>query len=115
VLLQRLDQLGANGQHRIERSHRILEHDRERPAAKFAQAFGVKSHQILPVKHHAAGKSGFPRQQLQDRARQHGLAAAGFADNAEGSTGTDPQIDLIHGAKIAARRRQIDRQALDGQ
>ena len=34
---------------------------------------------------------------------------------AEGPTGADPQIDLIHRAKIAARRRQIDRHAFDRQ
>ncbi len=113
MLLQRFDQLGADGQDRIERGHRVLEHDRERPAAKLAQAFGIEPDQILTVKHHAAGKLGLLRQQLQDGARQHGLAATGFADNAERSAGADGKIDLIHRAKIAARGRQIDRYIFD--
>ena len=36
MLLKRFDQLGADGQDGIERGHRVLEYDRERPAAKFA-------------------------------------------------------------------------------
>ena len=48
-----------------------------------------KARQILPVEHHAAGKLGLLRQQLQDGARQHGLAAAGFADDAERAAGAD--------------------------
>ena len=39
MLLQSLDQLGADGQHRIERRHRVLEHDRQRAAAQLAQLF----------------------------------------------------------------------------
>jgi hypothetical protein len=50
---------------------------------------------------------------LQYRARQHSLAATGFADDTERSTGADRQVDVIHRAKIAARRRQVDRHALD--
>jgi hypothetical protein len=114
MLLQGFDQLGADGQDRIERGHRVLEHHRQRPAAQLAQAFGIERHQILPVEHHAAGQFGFLRQQLQDGARQHGLAATGFADHAERLAGPDFQVDLVHGAKIAARGRQIDRYPLDG-
>jgi len=51
---------------------------------------------------------------LKDGARQHGLAATGFADDPEGSPGADRQIDMIDRAKIAARGRQIDRHTLDG-
>ena len=89
MLLQRLDQLGADRQHRIERGHRVLEHHRERTAAQLAQAFAVEAHEILAVEHHAAGQHGLLRQQLQDRPRQHGLAAAGFADDAERPAGAD--------------------------
>ena len=114
MLLKRFDQLGADGQDGIERGHRVLEYDRERPAAKFAQPFGIKPHQILSVEPHAAGKFCLFRQQLQDGARKHGLAAAGFADNTERPAGADVQIDLIHRAKIAAWGRQVDRHILDG-
>ena len=83
MLLQRLDQLGADREHRIERRHRVLEHDRQRAAAQLAQFLRRKLQQILAVEHHAAGEFCLLRQQLQDRPRQHGLAATGFADDAE--------------------------------
>src|ERR1700761_8718580 len=69
----------------------------------------------MAVEHHASGELCLLRQQLQDRARQHGLAATGFADDAERSPGANSEIDVIHRAQIAARRRQIDRDALDRQ
>ncbi len=75
---------------------------------------GVKLQQVLPVEHHAAGELCLLRQQLQDRPRQHGLAAAGFADHAERLAGADGEVDMIHRAQIAARRRQIDDNVLDG-
>src|SRR5450631_3210413 len=74
----------------------------------------MKTHQVLSVKHHATGKLCPFWQQLEDSTRQHGLAAAGFADNTERSTGADGQIDMIHRAKIAAWGRQVDRDILDG-
>src|SRR5262249_43455098 len=55
------------------------------------------------------------RQKLQDRARQHGLAAAGFADDAERSSGSQGKVDTIDGTKVAARRRQVDGNVLDGE
>src|SRR5258708_36934329 len=65
MLLQRFDQLGADGQYGIERGHRVLEYYRERPAAKFEQPFGIKPHQILPVKSYVAGKFRLCRQTLR--------------------------------------------------
>jgi hypothetical protein len=83
------------------------------PGAKFSQSFGSKAHEVLPVKPHPARKLRLLRQQLQDGARQHGLAATGFADNAERPSGADRQIDAIHRTEIAARRRQVNRHSLD--
>ena len=114
MFLQRLDQLGADGQDRIERGHRILEHDRQRSPAQLAQFLRRQLQQILPVEHHAAGELCLLRQQLQDRPRQHGLAAAGFADDAERPPGADGEVDMIDRAQIAARRRQVDGDILDG-
>ena len=114
MLLQRLDQLGADREHRIERRHRVLEHDRQRPPAQPAELLRRKLQQILPIEYHAAGEFCLLRQQLQDRPRQHGLAATGFADDAERPPGADGKVDTIHRAQIAARRRQLDGDILDG-
>ena len=114
MFLQRLDQLGADGQDRVERRHRVLEHDRQRSSAQLAQLLRRQLQQVLPVEHHAAGELCLLRQQLQDRARQHGLAATAFADDAERPPGADGEVDMIDRAQIAARRRQIDGDILDG-
>ena len=114
MFLQRLDQLGADRQHRVQRGHRILEHDRQRPAAQLAQFLRRELQQVLPVEHHAAGELCLLRQQLQDRPRQHGLAAAGFADDAERLAGANGEVHPIHRAQIAARGRQVDGDVLDG-
>jgi len=114
MLLQRLDELSADGQHWIQGRHRVLEYDRDRAAAQFTKAFGLKTHEILPIEQHAPRQFGFFRQQLQDRARQHGFSAARFPDNSKGAAGADSQTYLIDRAKIAARGRQIDRDIFDG-
>ena len=95
VLLQRFDELTTDGQHRVERRHRILEHHRQRAATQLAQWLGSKPRQVLSIEHHAAGELCLLRQQLQDRARQHGLAATGLADDAERPPGTDLEVDTI--------------------
>ena len=114
MLLQRLDQLGADREHRVERGHRILEHDCQRPPAQLAQFLTRELQQVLPVEHHAAGKLCLLWQQLQDRPRQHGLAAAGFADDAERLARAHREVHPIHRAQIAARGRQVDHDVLDG-
>ncbi|KTT88714.1 hypothetical protein NS44R_15085, partial [Mammaliicoccus sciuri] len=115
MFLNGLDQLGADGQHRVERGHRILKHHRQRAAAQLAQFLRRQLGQILSAEHHPAGQFRLLGQQLQDGARQHGLAAAGFADNAERPAGADGEIDMIHRPQIAARRRQVDHRILDRQ
>ncbi|MHC2878865.1 hypothetical protein ACVI53_001735 [Bradyrhizobium barranii subsp. barranii] len=69
MLLDRLHQLGADGQHRVERGHGVLEHDREVAPAQAPQTLGVKPHQILAVEHHASGQLRLLRQELKHRAR----------------------------------------------
>src|SRR5882757_5880120 len=113
MFLNGLDQLGADGQHRIERGHRVLEHHRERAAAQLAQFLRRQLQQILPVEHHAAGQLGLLWQKLQDRPRQHGLAATGLADDTERLSGADREIDMIDCPQIAARGRQVDSHILD--
>ena len=111
---QWLSELSKNRENRIEGCHRVLEYDRERAAAQSTKAFGLKTHEILPIEQHAPRQFGFFRQQLQDRARQHGFSAARFPDNSKGAAGADSQTYLIDRAKIAARGRQIDRDIFDG-
>ena len=115
MLLQCFDQLRADGEHRIERCHRILEHHRKRARPQLAQGVRRKAREILPVEQHAAGELRLLGHELQDRARQHGLAAAGLADNAERPARVEREIDSVDSTEIATRRRQVDGDVLDGQ
>src|SRR4051812_45749394 len=113
MFLQRFDQLRADRQHRVERGHRVMEHHRERPCAQLAQAFAIEADEIPAVEHHAARELCLLRQQLEDRPRQHGLAAAGFADHAKGLPRSHRQVHPIHCAQITARGRKVDHDVLD--
>jgi hypothetical protein len=94
-----LGDLLADGVDRVERGHRLLEDDgrsRGRGCLPSRRRSGTRSrpcHRIWP----ATMRPGGIGDQLQDRHRGHGLAAAGLADHAQ---------------RLAACRRQVD--AVDG-
>ena len=71
--------------------------------------------EVVTVEPHLSAHRGGARQQPQDGARQHGLAAAGLADDAERAPRLQREIDAIHRPQVAARRRQLDRDVLDRQ
>src|SRR6185437_15773610 len=56
---------------------------------------------------------GAGRQQPQQGARQHGLAGAALADDAEALARRQRQADARHRPQESARGRQLDREALD--
>src|SRR6516165_4948410 len=113
MLAQRLDDLPADRQHRIERGHRILKHDGDRPAAQPAQRLGGDAAELPAVEQHPAGDPRAARCQLQDRPRQHCLARAGFADDTESATCFELEIDLVDRTQGTTQGRQVDRQPLD--
>src|SRR5262249_10035293 len=113
--LQGLDDLGADGQYRVERGHGVLEHHRELGPAQATQRLGLERDEIAAGEHHPAGEARALGQQLQDGARQHGLAAARFAHDAQRVAGRQRQVDLVDGPERAARRGQLDGDALDRQ
>src|SRR5262249_51791818 len=115
MFLQGLDQLRADGQHRVERGHRVLEHDGKRTAAQLAQFLAIEADEIPAVEHHAAAEFCLFRQQLKDRARQHGLAGAGFTDHTQRLPRGHRQVHPVHRAQIAARGRQVDLHILNRQ
>ena len=98
-----LDDLVADGEARIERGHRLLEDHRHAVAAEIAQRLVIGRQQIEPVEADGAGHlSGSLRQQSHDRKRGDALAAAGFADEAEGGAVGDGEVDAIDGVGGAA-------------
>ena len=92
--LQRFRDDVAHGHARIERSDRILE-DELAIAPRGAQAGTIEGQQIDAVEPHAArGRFDQPHHEPARR----GLAATGFADEAEGFAWCDGETDAVHGA-----------------
>ena len=82
---------------------------RRRSSSGASERRSRPSNRMRPPSRRALG------QQLQDGARQHGLAAARLADDAERAARRQREIDAVDGAQGAARRRQVDGYALDRQ
>jgi hypothetical protein len=58
-----------------------------------------------------AGDAGTGRKQAHQREREHGLAASGFANQAEGFTGSDVQGDIADRTHPALSGGQFDSDA----
>ena len=81
---QRLGDLLADGEHRIERAHRLLEDHADLPAAHLAHLARADRQQIAALEAHLADDPALrARQQAQDRQAGDGLAAARFAHDAQ--------------------------------
>ena len=119
VQLQHLDDLVADGVHRRERGHRLLEDHRDLFAAHGADGAALRAQlgeiddrAIVLGEHHRAGHDAAGRiDDLQDRARHHALARAAFADDRERAAAHDVErhaVDRLHDA-VAHRkmRRQV--------
>ncbi len=83
---QRLADLVADRQHRIERGHRLLKDHRNIVAADIAHFVFVELRQILPVQCDRAADdlSGRIGDQPHDRQSGHRLAATRLADHRQG-------------------------------
>ena len=112
----RLADLGADGQHRIERGLRLLEDHRHPAAAHLAhlgfgqgQEFG--SAELRRTGRDPPGR----RQQTHQRQRRHRLAAARLAEQGEGLAATDVERQPIDHARGPGRITQLGRQSRDVQ
>ena len=109
---QVLVELRADGQHRIERGHRLLRDEGDvaaEQARRRAGAIATRSSPSNDSDPRCDRETG--RQQLGDGAADHGFAGAGFADKAEDSARAARSNDS---ARIAGTTRAADAGA-DGQ
>src|SRR5712692_4296116 len=113
MLAQRLGDLTADAEHRVEGGHRVLEDHRQLAPAQPPQRLARQRVEIAPVDPDLAAHPRAVRQEPQDRARQHRLARAGFADNAERAARCERQAHARHGAERTALGRQHDREVVD--
>src|SRR5712671_5807813 len=111
---QRLADLTADGQHRIETRHRLLEDHRNVVAADGAHLALGKLQQILSLE---ADGARDPARGLGDephqRHRGNRLAAAGFTDNGQRLAFVDVEGDAVDGAVDTLRRTEMGLQILD--
>ena len=101
MLLQRLGDLPPDGQHRIERGHRLLEHHADLAAADLAHLLGATGcSRSRPAKQDLALGDAARRigNQAQDRQRADRLAGAALADDGHGLAGIDGVGHAVDGA-----------------
>src|SRR5436190_15564057 len=114
VRLERLADLPADGQHRIQRGHRVLEDHRDLAAANAPQRPVPEPQQVTPPEERgAAGDVTGPRQDAEQRECGHALAAARLADDAERLARADLERDAVDGVDGAAVGAELDAQPLD--
>jgi hypothetical protein len=93
---QRLHHLEADGERRVERHHRFLEHHADVAAADAAQLLFGSSREILALEDDASRlEARDRRQQAQHRAPDHGLAAARFAHQRQHLSGLDRETHFV--------------------
>src|ERR1051326_1890304 len=100
MLLQGLGYLPADGEHRVERGHRLLEHHADVAPAHLAHFFAGKLHEVAAEEAHlAAGDPpGRIRDQAQDGERADRLARPAFADDRDGFARLDGVGNPVHRA-----------------
>ena len=111
---QHLGHLLADGQHRVERGHRVLVDHGDLVAAQLAQLFRAAVDQRLPLKDDVALVDLAVAAQVVDQAVGHrALAAAGFAHQPERLAAMNIKRDAAHGVHVALARLVGDAQVID--
>src|SRR6185312_15922311 len=98
-----LRNLVANGEHRVQRGHWLLEDHGDPVPADVAHPGGREREQVLALEQDpASGNAPGLRDEAHDAEGQHGLAAPALADDAERLAAVDVEADAVHGRHIAA-------------
>ena len=98
----------ADGDHRVQRVHRALEHDRDLAPAQHLQLLLAQRQQVVALEQHLAG--GHPPRRLQQPGRgigQSGLAAAALPREAEHLASFERERDVVHGSQRAVVHREV--------
>ncbi len=108
-----LGELVADGVHRVQRRHRILEDHGDALAPDVASDLVAKADQLLAVEPGRAGDPRRLRQQPEQRHRRHRLARSGLADDAEDLALVQVEADAAHGLDETVIGREPDGEVLD--
>ena len=112
-----LRDLFADGEHRVERGHRFLEHHRDPRAAHVAQGAFVEGDEVPSLEENPTSgldASGRPNES-QDRERRHRLAASRFANETDRLARRDGEGDAVYGAGDPGVAVEEGLQVLDGE
>jgi hypothetical protein len=114
VEFERLGDLPANRQHRVERGHRILKNHGDAVAADVAQLIFTQFQQVLTVEQDFAvdNLAGRLRDQPDQRHHADALAGAGFSHDRHGLTLVDTVRDSIDGMNHAILREELRAEVL---
>src|SRR5438128_7993114 len=112
---QALGNLLADRQHRVERGHRLLEDEANLLGPDVIKFAARERHQIAALEQDLAldDAARRHRDQLEDRHRRDGLAAAGFPDNAERLALVERDVDAVDRLQHAIVGGKVGLQALD--
>ena len=114
VRLERLADLPADRQHRVERGHRVLEDHRDLAAADRAQLLVVQREQVAAVEHRRAARdAAVAREDPEQRERGDALAAARLADDPERLARRDVERDPVDRVDEPALGAEVDVQVVD--
>src|SRR5688572_31827510 len=93
---QRLRNLIADGENRVERSHRLLKNERDLGAANLTHVALRQRQQVPVLESNAAARYASRRlDQAHYRKRGDRFAAARFADEPQGFTGSNLEADIV--------------------
>ena len=113
----RLGELAADGQDRIERGHRLLEDHGDVGAAQPPHLALGQRRELAPGEPHLA--AGDPRhrfrQEPHDRQRRHRFAGAGLAGDAQRLAGGDVEGDMVDDDAAALGCSHLGDEIADGE
>ena len=115
MLADGLGDLLAHCVDRVQRGHRLLEDDRDLLAADLPHLLGAERHEVAALPHDAAfdDAAGRHLDQLQHGHRGDGLAAAGFADDAQRLAPVDGEVHAVDRAHHAVVGPEVRFQSAD--
>ncbi len=109
---QRLHDLGADGAHRVQRGHRVLEDGAEPRPEHRAHLGGGVGGQVVARQVHVPAPDRRAGQQAQNGTDQHRLARSRLPDDGQRPAALQGERHPVHGLDQAARRDEVGAQLL---
>src|SRR5690349_12976956 len=108
-----LRELPADGEHRMQRGHRVLEDHPDLAARDCAELALAQPQEVGPVEAGAPFDDRALRKEPEERQHRDRLAAAALAGDAEHLRGLDLVVDPVHDRREPRRGWEPDAQPLD--